>query len=171
MIAAESDDLAQARFEEYKAYADSEAALVHASASLGIDLSKFDTDQPVAAQAAKSQAIASNVQAINRQHGRAWTKGDLIRQMVLGSRQMPIVGSASRIADYFIALQTRCDVDGINLSRTVAPECFDDFIRLVVPELQARGVYKTHYQEGSIRRKLFGSDRLPASHPARWDSP
>jgi len=171
VIAAESDELAQARFEEYKAYADSEAALVHASASLGIDLSKFDTDQPVAAQAAKSQAIASNVQAINRQHGRAWTKGDLIRQMVLGSRQMPIVGSASRIADYFIALQTRCDVDGINLSRTVAPECFDDFIRLVVPELQARGVYKTHYQEGSIRRKLFGSDRLPASHPARWDSP
>ncbi|NDG57530.1 MAG: N5,N10-methylene tetrahydromethanopterin reductase, partial [Betaproteobacteria bacterium] len=49
--------------------------------------------------------------------------------------------------------------------------CFDDFIRLVVPELQTRGVYKTHYQEGSIRRKLFGSDRLPASHPARWDSP
>jgi hypothetical protein len=56
-------------------------------------------------------------------------------------------------------------VDGFNLSRTVVPECFDDFITLVVPRLQERGAYKTAYAPGTLRRKLFGQDRLPASHP------
>ena len=90
--------------------------------------------------------------------------------MVLGSRQTPIVGSGSRLADYLVAMQSACNIDGINLSRTVVPECFDDFIDYVIPELQSRGAFKTQYQEGSIRRKLFGSDRLPASHPARAEN-
>jgi hypothetical protein len=87
--------------------------------------------------------------------------------MVLGSRQAPIVGSGSELADYLVNLQMCCDVDGINLSRTVVPECFDDFIDHVVPALQDRGAYKTKYEEGSIRRKFFGADRLPLNHPAR----
>jgi hypothetical protein len=33
--------------------------------------------------------------------------------------------------------------------------------------LQRRGVYKTSYEEGTLRQKLFGSNRrhLHASHP------
>ena len=38
---------------------------------------------------------------------------------------------------------------------------------MVVAELQARGIYKNGYVEGTLRRKLFGEgDRLPPSHPA-----
>ena len=62
-------------------------------------------------------------------------------------------------------------VDGFNLSRTVVPECFDDFIALVVPQLQERGAYKTAYAPGTLRHKLFGRDRLPDSHAVaahRW---
>ena len=64
------------------------------------------------------------------------------------------------------------DVDGFNLSRTVIPECLEDFIDLIVPELQNRGAFKTSYALGTYREKLFGAgDRLPADHPAareRW---
>jgi hypothetical protein len=35
----------------------------------------------------------------------------------------------------------------------------------VVPRLQERGAFKTSYAPGSLRGKLFGHDRLPASHP------
>jgi hypothetical protein len=62
-------------------------------------------------------------------------------------------------------------VDGFILSRTVTPECFEDFIGLVVPVLQERGVYKEAYEPGTLRRKLFGKDRLSDTHPAaamRW---
>jgi long-chain alkane monooxygenase len=36
------------------------------------------------------------------------------------------------------------------------PECVDDVIAFVVPELQERGAYKTRYAEGTLREKLFG---------------
>ena len=50
----------------------------------------------------------------------------------------------------------------------MTPETFADIVDLVVPELQARGVYKTAYAAGTLREKLYGHGRarLPASHPA-----
>jgi hypothetical protein len=46
------------------------------------------------------------------------------------------------------------------------PECFDDFIQHVVPCLQERGAYKTEYETGTFRKKLFGDDKLPETHTA-----
>ena len=59
-------------------------------------------------------------------------------------------------------------IDGFNLAYAVTPETFVDFVDLIVPELQARGVYKTTYAPGTLREKLYGAGRarLPASHPA-----
>ena len=50
----------------------------------------------------------------------------------------------------------------------VAPESFEDFVELVVPELQRRGVYKRDYAPGTLREKLFGAGRarLMPPHPA-----
>ena len=61
-------------------------------------------------------------------------------------------------------------MDGFNLTRTVVPESFEDFIDIVVPELQNRGLHKSSYTQGSLRHKLFGKgDRLSDQHPAaRW---
>ena len=156
---------ARDKFDDYRAHVSSEAALVHAAASLGVDLAKFDLDEPVDASA--SQAITSNVAAIKRSQGSQWTRRKLLEQMVLGSRQPPLVGSAAAVAEALIGWTEDTGVDGFNLSRTVAPECFVDFGRLVVPELQSRGAFKTAYREGTLRDKLFGQGaRLPASHSA-----
>jgi long-chain alkane monooxygenase len=35
-----------------------------------------------------------------------------------------------------------------------------------MPELRDRGLAQSEYAEGPLRRKLFGRDRLPESHPA-----
>ena len=163
VITAPTDAQAQEKFAEYRRYVSSEAALAHAAASMGIDFAKYDIDEPI--ETGKSQAIVSNVDAMTRTAGPQWTRRKLLEQMVLGSRQQPIVGSAQAIADALVGWTEEADVDGFNLSRTVVPECFDDFIALVVPVLQERGVYKTSYAQGSLRGKLFGHDRLPASHP------
>ena len=163
IVTGRTDAQAQEKFTEYQRYASSEAALVHAAASMGIDFSKYDIDEPIET---KSNAIVSNVDAMTRSAGPQWTRRKLLEQMVMGSRQAPWVGSAEKIADTLIAWSEEAGVDGFNLSRTVVPECFDDFIALVVPRLQERGAYKTAYAPGTLRGKLFGRDRLPASHPA-----
>jgi FMN-dependent oxidoreductase (nitrilotriacetate monooxygenase family) len=169
VVTGASEAEARDRFDDYRAHVSSEAALVHAAASLGVDLAKFDLDEPVDASA--SQAITSNVEAVARSQGPRWTKRKLLEQMVLGSRQPPLVGSAGQVAEALIRWTEDTGVDGFNLSRTVAPECFVDVGRLVVPELQSRGVFKTAYRQGTLRDKLFGRARLPASHPAFSPSP
>ncbi|MBX9431645.1 LLM class flavin-dependent oxidoreductase [Ralstonia pseudosolanacearum] len=155
---------AREKFEEYRRYVSSEAALAHAAASLGIDFARYDIDEPI--DTGKSQAIVSNVEAMTRSAGPQWTRRKLLEQMVLGSRQTPWVGSAEQVADLMMSWSEETGVDGFNLSRTVVPECFDDVIDLLVPVLQERGAYKTSYREGTYREKLFGHARLPASHSA-----
>ena len=105
LILGRTDNEAQEKFEEYRRYASSEAALVHAAASLGIDFAKYDLDEPV--DTSKSQAIVSNVEAMTRSAGPKWTRRMLLEQMVLGSRQAPWVGSAESIADTLIGWSRR----------------------------------------------------------------
>jgi FMN-dependent oxidoreductase (nitrilotriacetate monooxygenase family) len=161
---------AHEKLEDYRRHASAEGALAHAAASLGIDFGRFGMDEPV--DAAGSQAIRSNIEALSASLGPGWTKRKLIDRFILGSRQAPIVGSPEQVADALIAWVEEADVDGFNLSRTVLPECLEDFIALVIPVLQERGVYKRDYAPGTYRQKLFGAgDRLPAGHPAaeqRW---
>jgi alkanesulfonate monooxygenase len=58
------------------------------------------------------------------------------------------------------------EIDGFNLQRSGEPQHIADFVELVVPELQNRGVYKPAYREGTFRQKLFAKgDRLPSGHP------
>nr|WP_250810057.1 LLM class flavin-dependent oxidoreductase [Neorhizobium tomejilense] len=164
IVTARTEKEAREKFEDYRAYASSEGALVHAAGSLGIDFAKYDLDEPI--ETGKSSAIVSNVEAMTRTAGPQWTKRKLLEQMVLGSRQAPMIGSAEQIADNLVAWMDQAGVDGFNLSRTVVPECFDDIIELVIPILQERGIYKTGYREGPFREKLFGTQRLPSRHIA-----
>ena len=159
VIVAETPALAAAKLADYRRYASPEAALVHASASLGIDLDQFGMDEPIGGE---SNAITSNLAAL-----KGTTKRALLDGMVLGSRQSPIVGDPAQVADALIAFVEQADVDGFILSRTVTPECFEDVVDLVVPELQRRGAFKEAYAPGTLREKLFGAGRLlPATHPA-----
>ncbi len=169
LVVAETDALAQAKLADLRRYASGEGALVHASASMGINLDAYGMDDPI--QVVETQAIRSNLEAVARS-APVMTKRKLLDRMVLGSRQAPIVGSAATVADALQALVEGAGVDGFILSRTVAPECVEDVVDLLVPELQRRGLYKEAYAPGTLRRKLFGRDRLPDTHPAagvRWD--
>jgi FMN-dependent oxidoreductase (nitrilotriacetate monooxygenase family) len=153
---------ARDKLEDYRRCASVEAALVHASASLGIDLAALGLDDELP----DGNAIQSNVTALRAAAPRA-TKRALVDRMILGSRQPPITGSAEEVADALVAWVDEADVDGFNLSRTVLPDCIEDVVDLLVPVLQARGRYKRGYAPGTYREKLFGAGpRLAAPHPA-----
>jgi len=63
------------------------------------------------------------------------------------------------IANQMIEWCLQADIDGFDLSRTVVPECFDDFIELVVPQLQERGALQNPVHPGTFRNKLFGREQ------------
>jgi long-chain alkane monooxygenase len=165
VVVAPTEAEAQDKLAEYREYASSEGALAHYSSSVGVDFSQYGPDEPI--RFVNTNALRSNLEAITVRSGTEWTLRKLMQMMVLGSRQAPIVGSPSHVADELLAWVSEADVDGFNLSRTVIPECVEDFVALVVPELQTRGVMKRAYAPGTLREKLFGgAARLPSSHPA-----
>lgn len=157
---------AQDKLEDYRHYASIEASLAHYSSSIGIDLSKYGLDEPI--EQLTTNANQSALAAITKQAAKPVTVWQITGQMVLGSRMKPVVGSPEQIADHLQMWIEEAGIDGFNLARTVAPESLGDFVDLVVPVLQERGLFKADYAEGPLRQKLFGGEngRLTASHPA-----
>jgi long-chain alkane monooxygenase len=155
---------AEDKYNDYHRHASIEGALAHYSSTTGIDLLRYELDEPIRYE--KTNAANSAVEAITTLSREPWTLRRIIGQMGLGSRNAPIIGSADEVADELIAWVEETGIDGFNLSRIVTPESLEDFVDLVVPILQVRGVYKREYAPGSLREKLFGYARLPASHPA-----
>ncbi|WP_029001150.1 LLM class flavin-dependent oxidoreductase [Azohydromonas australica] len=147
---------------EYVRYANPEAGLAHFASSVGVDLARYGLDDPI--QLDTTNAIQSAAKAIQQLGG---TRRKLLEHFKLGGRYPAIVGDAAQVADELQSWVEETGIDGFNLTRTVVPESFEDFVDLVVPELQNRGLHKSAYTPGSLRHKLFGEgDRLPERHVA-----
>ncbi|WP_410627862.1 LLM class flavin-dependent oxidoreductase [Amycolatopsis sp. cmx-8-4] len=63
------------------------------------------------------------------------------------------VGTPTQVADQMEAWFTSC-CDGFVLSAASVPGTYEDFARLVVPELQRRGLSKTEYAGSTLRSNL-----------------
>ncbi|WP_459460246.1 LLM class flavin-dependent oxidoreductase [Rhizobium sp. No.120] len=160
VITDRSATAAREKHAEYLRYANPEAGLAHFSASTGIDFSRYDLDETITY--GKSNASQSATQIAQQ---RGWTKRQLLQELAMGGRYPVVVGDATEVADELSSWMEEGEIDGFNLTRTVVPESFEDFIDIVVPALQERGLYKTAYEQGPLRRKLFGEgDRLPDRH-------
>ena len=151
---------AAAKREEYEQSLSLEAGLAHISGNIGADLGEIDPDQPLESfRTERVQGFIKNL--LDSAPAGTRTMGDLIKSNLAGAW---LSGSAEQVAD---ELERRFNngLDGFNLTYTVTPGTFIDFIEGVVPILQERGLVQDEYTEGSLRKKLFGSDRLPTTHP------
>ncbi len=172
VITGRTDAEAQAKFEEYRSYISHEGALTLFSGWTGVDFAQLDLDDPVTY--VKNDAINSAVEAFTvADPQRVWTVREIAEFVGIGGMGAIVVGSPQTVADQLESWVNETDIDGFNLAYAVTPESFSDFVELVVPELQRRGVYKREYRPGTLREKLYGlgKARLPTSHPAaafRW---
>lgn len=83
----------------------------------------------------------------------------------LQARNSRIVGTPEQIADRLQEWQD-AGVDGINVINWVIPGSFAEFADEVLPVLRERGLAQSEYSEGTLRAKLFGTDRINERHPA-----
>ena len=158
---------AQAKYDEYRSYISHRGALTLLAGWTGIDFSKFALDDVI--RYIKNDAINSAVEAFTvADPKRKWTVEEIAEFVGIGGMGAIVVGSPQSVADQLEAWVRDTDVDGFNLAYAVTPESFSEFVDLVVPELQRRGVYKRDYAPGTLREKLYGAGRmlLPDDHPA-----
>lgn len=160
VIVAATEAQAWAKHDEYLSYASAEAGVAHFAASTAIDFARYELDEPI--QYVKGNAIESATKTLQNND---WTRRKLLDQHALGGRYITLVGDPEQVADELEAWIAETGLDGFNLTRTVTPESYVDFIDLVIPVLQARGSYKTAYAQGSLREKVFGQGPgLPEGH-------
>ena len=165
VIVAPTDAEAQDKHAEYQRWVDDQGALALLSGWSGIDLSRYDPDEPI--QHVEGNAMRSLIESITtRSPDRRWTVRDLVGFGQVGGRGAFVVGSPTTVADELQAWVQEADVDGFNLTRVVVPESLEAVVDLLVPELQSRGAFKTQYAEGPLRQKIFGHPRLSSRHPA-----
>lgn len=164
VIPGETEAAAQAKLADYRAHIDHEGALALLSGWTGIDFSRYALDEPL--RYVKNDAMNSAIEALTvADPGKVWTVREIAEHVGIGGRGPLFVGSPAQVADALESWMAATDVDGFNLAYAVTPESFEDFVDLVVPELQRRGVYKRDYRPGTLREKLQGRARLAASHP------
>lgn len=163
VVPGRTDAEAAAKFNDYQQHGLREGALALISGWTGVDMSKYDPKATIAEM--DSDGIRSLASSLC-----ARTVGEWADYLVVGGAAPTVVGSPERVADEMQAWMEETGVDGFNLAYTVMPECMEEFVDLVVPELQRRGLYRTRHEPGTMRHKLFGQgDRLRAPHPAvRW---
>ena len=136
VITGRSEAEARAKHEEYRRYADPEAALALFSGWTGVDFSRFRPDEEL--RYIETEAMRSALASFTSDDpDRVWTVRELAEHVAIGGRGPLFVGSPEQIADTLIEWVRETDVDGFNLAYAVTPESFEDFVDLVVPELTA----------------------------------
>jgi len=65
-----------------------------------------------------------------------------------------VVGTPAKIADTIQQWFEQGAADGFNVMPPVLPESLNDFVDLVIPELQRRGIFRTAYEGKTLRENL-----------------
>jgi len=153
----------QAEAEEKKRLLDSlvhaDSGLPNLSMRLGVDASGFDLDAPLP-DIPETNASQSGRAALVEMARRENLTVRQLAQRVGGYGGLQMVGTAETIADEMQAWLDTGASDGFNVMFYSVPEGLDDFVDLVVPELQRRGIFRREY-EGATLRDHLGLKRPP----------
>jgi long-chain alkane monooxygenase len=153
-VVAETRSEAQEKYERIKAQIPLEGALAWISGHFGPDFSKYSLDEHV--QNIEIPGIQGLFESIiYAKNGTPLT----VREAALYYAQgmgMPIaVGSPRDIADQMEHYMDAGGADGFMLIATHTPGCYEEFVDLVVPELQRRGRYRERYPANTLRENLL----------------
>ncbi|WP_461611056.1 LLM class flavin-dependent oxidoreductase [Cytobacillus kochii] len=166
VIVAETNEEAEAKYVTYQKLWSAEAAKAQYGGSSGYDLSQY-TDLDGYFEYKHTEHGQSRAASLTKDAPKKLTVREVLNRFETINRDHVIVGNPREVADAIQFFFEDTGIDGFNLAHFVTPQDLQEFIDLVVPELQARGLYKKDYIEGTFREKIFGNGQrlLPSGHP------
>nr|WP_297429382.1 LLM class flavin-dependent oxidoreductase [uncultured Actinotalea sp.] len=168
VIVGRTREEAERKAEEFALLSRAEGYLAHAGGG-GVDLAAYPRDMLMSDVLAAEAAAGRDRTRQTRFHRSDGTVGDALREVTRFDRgPFFAVGTPAEVVDAIEGWVAATDLDGFNLRQFLTPGTAEDFIALVVPELQRRGLYRTRYEEATLRERLFGAGRtrVPSTHPA-----
>jgi alkanesulfonate monooxygenase SsuD/methylene tetrahydromethanopterin reductase-like flavin-dependent oxidoreductase (luciferase family) len=153
-VVAETRQEALDKHERLKGCIPPEGALAWISGHFGLDFSKFGLDEYV--QNIEVPGIQGLFESIIYAKGGAPVTVGEAAQIYAQGMGMPVaVGTPSDIADQMESYMDEGGADGFMLIATYTPGCFEEFVDLVVPELQRRERFRTSYESTILRENLL----------------
>ncbi|MGH8445960.1 MAG: LLM class flavin-dependent oxidoreductase [Solimonas sp.] len=151
VVVARSDQEARDKFEHLQGLID----FSHGVNLMGIDVSKYPLDGPLPDDLPVPENGRGRIQQLREL---AQRENLSIRQLVLrfnvSKGHIQVVGSAKHVADHIEQWFTERGADGFNIVPPLLPGGFEDFVELVVPELQRRGLFRREYSGDTYREHL-----------------
>jgi len=147
---------AQAKYQQLQDLIHPEAGLALLNALSGgeVDLSQYDLDGPFPDLPQTRGMLSRQNMMLEIAHKNNFTIRQLY-QWVAGARgHLTLIGTPSQIADHLQAWFENNAADGFNVLPPYLPGSLDDFVDLVIPELQQRGLFRTEYEGRTLRENL-----------------
>jgi FMN-dependent oxidoreductase (nitrilotriacetate monooxygenase family) len=156
VVVAPTDQEAQDKFAELQGAVD----FSHGVNLMGVDVSAYPLDGPLPDLPPSENGKGRWKQLTELARRENLTIRQLVLRFNVSRGHIQVIGSPKTVADTMEEWFTNGAADGFNVVPPLLPGGFEDFVRLVVPELQRRGIFRTEYEEGSYR------DRLGLKRPA-----
>ncbi|MBB6255303.1 LLM class flavin-dependent oxidoreductase [Nitrospirillum iridis] len=158
VITAPTQAEAQAKYDQLQDLLDPAASLKGISnfINIGVDLSAHPLDGPVPLPDVIPETNTHKsrqrlvLDLIRRENP---TIRQLFRKLTAGGHRI-LIGTPETVADDFAAWFHQGGADGFNIMFSHLPGGVDDFVDLVVPELQRRGLFRTEYEGRTLRENL-----------------
>ncbi len=129
------------------------------SIALGTDASGFDLNAPLPPTPETNASKSARERVLDIAARNNFTVGQLA-QYLGGYGGLQFVGTPASIADEMQAWLEGDACDGFNIMFPTLPAGLDEFVDMVVPELQGRGLFRKDY-EGTTLRDHLGLPRPP----------
>jgi alkanesulfonate monooxygenase len=154
-VVGRTESEARAKFQELQDLILPEVGLSLVSGLLGgFDLSGYPLDGPVPPLPETNNGKSRQALLVEIARRQNLTLRGLY-QWVAGARgHWQIIGTPAQIADQLEEWFRNDAADGFNVMPPVAPTGLEDFVELVVPELQRRGLFRTAYEGRTLRENL-----------------
>ena len=133
----------------------------------GVDLTPYNFDGPLPDNLPMSEGSQSTFKYVTDLAKKDNLTMRQIAQVVAGARaKLVMVGSPKQLADQMEQWYVEEAADGFNIMPPYLPGALDDFVELVIPELQRRGLFRTEYTGRTLREHL-GLPRPPSRYAQR----
>jgi FMN-dependent oxidoreductase (nitrilotriacetate monooxygenase family) len=131
------------------------ASLTLLSELMNYDFSDMALDDPITDDLIGSvSGIRGLVQNLRTHIGDDITLGDLAGHRATLLQGPRFVGTGPQVADQMEQWVEAEACDGFVIAATHCPGAYEDVVRLVVPELQRRGLFRDHYSGKTLRDTL-----------------
>jgi alkanesulfonate monooxygenase len=155
-----TDEEAEEKFDRLQKLIHPQVGVRQLSNYVNYDLSKFPVDGPLP-PIPTDEVSNSRVELLVEMAKRDNLTIRQLYEAISGSRgHMTLRGSVKTVVDTLEEWFTTGAADGFNILFPTLPGSLNDFIELVTPELQRRGLFRTAY-EGTTLRANLGLPRPP----------